>query len=197
MAVTEPGPVLLTARGITVAFGRFLAVAAVDFEVREGELHALVGPNGAGKSTFLNVLGGQILQTAGEIEFLGRPLGRTTPHRRARIGIGRSFQLTSVIAGFSCLENVVLAVEARHGMLGMLRARPRGEDAQRARLEILKHLDGDLTIRALPGEVKRGAGHAFEISGRIKHDSLLAMNQEAACGTLVAGAGFEPATFGL
>jgi len=133
VAVTEPGPVLLTARGITVAFGRFLAVAAVDFEVREGELHALVGPNGAGKSTFLNVLGGQILQTAGEIEFLGRPLGRTTPHRRARIGIGRSFQLTSVIAGFSCLENVVLAVEARHGMLGMLRARPRGEDAQRAR----------------------------------------------------------------
>ena len=71
------------------------------------------------------------------------------------------------------------------------------EDAQRARLEILKHLDGDLTIRALPGEVKRGAGHAFEISGRIKHDSLLAMNQEAACGRLVAGAGFEPATFGL
>ena len=71
------------------------------------------------------------------------------------------------------------------------------EDAQRARLEIPKHLDGDLTIRALPGEVKRGAGHAFEISGRIKHDSLLAMNQEAACGRLVAGAGFEPATFGL
>ena len=70
------------------------------------------------------------------------------------------------------------------------------EDAQRARLEIVKHLDGDLTIRALPGEV-RGAGHPFEIRGRIKHDSLLAMNQEAACGTLVAGAGFEPATFGL
>ena len=71
------------------------------------------------------------------------------------------------------------------------------DDAQRARLEILKHLDGDLTIRPLPGEAKRGAAHPFEIRGRIKHDSLLAMNQEAACGTLVAGAGFEPATFGL
>jgi hypothetical protein len=71
------------------------------------------------------------------------------------------------------------------------------DDAQRARLEILKHLDGDLTIRPLPGEAKRGALHPFEIRGRMKHDSLLAVHQEAAHGTLVAGAGFEPATFGL
>jgi site-specific DNA recombinase len=71
------------------------------------------------------------------------------------------------------------------------------DDAQRARLEILKHLDGDLTIRPLPGEAKRGALHPFEIRGRLKHDSLLALHQEAACGPLVAGAGFEPATFGL
>ena len=76
------------------------------------------------------------------------------------------------------------------------------DDAPRARLEILKHLDGDLTIHPLPSEAPtikhaRGAGHAFEIHGRIKHDSLLAVNQEAACATLVAGAGFEPATFGL
>ena len=70
------------------------------------------------------------------------------------------------------------------------------EDALRARLEILKQLDGDLTIRPLPSEAG-AAGHAFEISGRIKRDGLLAMNQEAGCATLVAGAGFEPATFGL
>jgi Recombinase zinc beta ribbon domain len=67
------------------------------------------------------------------------------------------------------------------------------DDAPRARLEILKHLDGDLTIHPLPSQAPtteraRGAGHAFEIRGRIKHDSLLAVNQEAACGTLVAGA---------
>ena len=49
----------------------------------------------------------------------------------------------------------------------------------------------------LPGEATRGAAYSFEIHGRIKHDSLLALHQEAACGTLVAGAGFEPATFGL
>jgi branched-chain amino acid transport system ATP-binding protein len=116
-----------------VSFGVFVAVDGVDFEIRESELHALVGPNGAGKSTFLNVLGGQILQASGEIEFLGRPLGRSTPHVRARLGIGRSFQLTSVIPGFTCLDNVVLAVEARHRMVGMLLPRPRQDDVARGR----------------------------------------------------------------
>ena len=124
--------ILLSARGVSVTFGRFVALDKLDFEVEEGELHALVGPNGAGKSTFLNVLGGQVLQTDGEIEFMGRSFGRTTPHRRARIGVGRSFQLTSIIAGFTCLENVVLAVEARHAMLAMLRPRPRRDDLARA-----------------------------------------------------------------
>ena len=124
--------VVLSARGLTMRFGGFTAVDGVDLEVEEGELHALVGPNGAGKSTLLNLLGGQLLQTAGEIQFLGRSLGTTTPHVRARMGIGRSFQLTSVVPGFTCLENVLLAVEARHPMVAMLRPRPSGEDSARA-----------------------------------------------------------------
>jgi ABC-type branched-subunit amino acid transport system ATPase component len=121
--------VVLSARGVTMRFGGFTAVDGVDLDVEEGELHALVGPNGAGKSTLLNVLGGQLLQTSGEIEFLGRSLGRTTPHTRARMGVGRSFQLTSVVPGFTCHENVLLAVEARHPMIAMLRPRPSVDDA--------------------------------------------------------------------
>src|SRR5256885_5054332 len=96
---------VLAARGLTMRFGGFTAVDGVDLDVREGELHALVGPNGAGKSTLLNLLGGQLLQTSGEIDFLDRPLSASTPHVRARMGIGRSFQLTSVVGGFTCLEN--------------------------------------------------------------------------------------------
>jgi len=129
------------------------------------------------------------------------------------LAAGESFsvrtELQSIEAALQGLRVELSELEHRAGVKlprvspGWIRARLEHldgllrEDAQRARLEILKHLDGDLTIRALPGEVKRGAGHAFEISGRIKHNSLLAMNQEAACGRLVAGAGFEPATFGL
>src|SRR2546429_3239445 len=129
---TEP-PLVFSARGLTMRFGNFTAVDGVHLEVRDGEIHALVGPNGAGKSTLLNLLGGQLLQTSGDVRFLGRSLGASTPHARARLGIGRSFQLTSVIPGFSCLENVVLAVEARHGMLRMLRAWSRPDDVSRAR----------------------------------------------------------------
>jgi len=125
-------PLVFSARGLTMRFGNFTAVDGVDLDVREGEIHALVGPNGAGKSTLLNLLGGQLLQTAGDVRFVGRSLGSSTPHTRARLGIGRSFQLTSVIPGFSCLENVVLAVEARHGMLRMLRARSRRDDLSQA-----------------------------------------------------------------
>jgi branched-chain amino acid transport system ATP-binding protein len=124
--------VVLSARGLTMRFGGFTAVDDVDLDVQEGELHALVGPNGAGKSTLLNLLGGQLLQTSGEIRFLDRSLGKTTPHVRARMGVGRSFQLTSVVPGFTCLENVLLAVEARHPMAAMLRPRPSRVDTAQA-----------------------------------------------------------------
>jgi len=132
--VSRPGgPVVLSARGLTMRFGGFVAIDDVDLDVYEGELHALVGPNGAGKSTLLNLLGGQLLQTSGEIQFMGRSLGSSTPAVRARMGIGRSFQLTSVVPGFSCLENVVLAVEAQHRMLSLLRPRTRPSDLAHAR----------------------------------------------------------------
>jgi ABC-type branched-subunit amino acid transport system ATPase component len=124
--------IVLAARGLTMRFGGFTAIDGVDLDVEEGAVHALVGPNGAGKSTLLNLLGGQLLQTSGDIEFQGRSLGASTPHTRARRGIGRSFQLTSVVPGFSCLENVVLAVEARHPMAAMLRRRARRQDVEQA-----------------------------------------------------------------
>jgi branched-chain amino acid transport system ATP-binding protein len=114
-------------------FGGFVAVDGVDLDVLEGDIHALVGPNGAGKSTLLNMLGGQLRQTSGEVHLLGRLLGASTPHTRARLGMGRSFQLTSVVPGFSCLENVLLAVEARHRLVRLLVPRSRGKDLDDAR----------------------------------------------------------------
>jgi branched-chain amino acid transport system ATP-binding protein len=74
------------------------------------------------------MLGGQILPSAGEVIFKGHPLGTSTPSSRARAGIGRSFQLTSIVPGFTCLENVVLAVQAHRGLFGLLRLHSRKED---------------------------------------------------------------------
>jgi branched-chain amino acid transport system ATP-binding protein len=120
--------IVLSTRRLSKLYGPFKAVDDVDLDVRERDIHVFIGPNGAGKSTVLNLLGGQILPTEGEIFFDGRPLGTTTPSWRARAGIGRSFQLTSIVPGFTCLENVVLAVQAHRGLFGLLRLHSRAED---------------------------------------------------------------------
>src|SRR3954466_11559242 len=80
---------LLAAHGLSKSYGAFQAVRSVDLAIRENDVHVFIGPNGAGKSTVLSLLGGQILPTAGEVYFDGRPLGRTTPSWRARAGICR------------------------------------------------------------------------------------------------------------
>ncbi len=134
MTTTAGGsPTLLSTRGLAKSYGPFKAVDGVDLDIREHDIHVFIGPNGAGKSTVLNMLGGQILPTSGEIIFNGRPLGTSTPSWRARAGIGRSFQLTSIIPGFTCLENVVLAVQAHRGLFGLLRLHSRQEDVDLAR----------------------------------------------------------------
>ena len=122
------GKVVLSARGLSKFYGPFRAVDAVDLDIHERDIHVFIGPNGAGKSTVLNLLGGQILPSAGEVFFDGKPLGTTTPSWRARAGIGRSFQLTSIVPGFSCLQNVVLAVQARRGLFSLLRLNSRADD---------------------------------------------------------------------
>ncbi len=127
------GPIVLSARGLTKDFGAFRAVEDVDLDIFAGEIHALVGPNGAGKTTVLNLLGGQLMPTSGEIFFEGKPLGSSRPHTRARGGIGRSFQLTSIVPGFTCVQNVVIAVQAKQSMLSLLRWRPRSDDVAFAR----------------------------------------------------------------
>jgi ABC-type branched-subunit amino acid transport system ATPase component len=111
-------------------YGPFRAVDSVDLDVHERDIHVFIGPNGAGKSTVLNMLGGQILPSEGEVFFEGKPLGTTTPSWRARAGIGRSFQLTSIVPGFTCLQNVVLSVQAQRGLFGLLRLRSRDSDIE-------------------------------------------------------------------
>jgi branched-chain amino acid transport system ATP-binding protein len=166
-AAGGPGPgVVLAARGLAKHYGVFRAVEGVDLDVREGDVHVFIGPNGAGKSTVLSLLGGQILPTAGEVYLAGRPLGRTTPSWRARAGIGRSFQLTSIIPGFTCLENVLLAVQARRGLFGLLRLRSRADDVAAA--EALLALVGLAGAARVPAELlAHGQQRQLEIAAAL------------------------------
>jgi branched-chain amino acid transport system ATP-binding protein len=113
---------MLEVRGLTKAFGALRACDGIDFEVREGETHAVIGPNGAGKTTFISQLAGNLLPDSGSVRFAGSDVTRLPAPQRARMGLARSFQITSVYPDFTALDNVALAVQARSGRTGFWKA---------------------------------------------------------------------------
>ena len=109
-----PTDVLLRANEITRRFGGLKAVDNVSLDVARGEVHALIGTNGAGKSTLVNVLAGELAPTSGRVELLGHDVTQWSQPRRARAGLGRTYQRTTIFPRFTVLENCRLAAQARH-----------------------------------------------------------------------------------
>ena len=106
---------ILVADGLHKSFGALKVSDNVCFQLNEGECLALIGPNGAGKTTLIHQLSGLLSTDAGTIRFDGADITHLPVHARARAGLARSFQITSIIPSFSVLENVALAVQARSG----------------------------------------------------------------------------------
>ena len=102
-------------RGLVKRYGGLVVTQDVDLDLRRGEVHAIVGPNGAGKSSLLGQLSGALRPDAGHVFFGERDITSLSVHRRARLGISRSFQITSIFPELSVLENVLLAVQAHDG----------------------------------------------------------------------------------
>jgi branched-chain amino acid transport system ATP-binding protein len=111
-AMTEP---LLQISGLTKRFGGVIASDAITLDVPRGEFHAIIGPNGAGKTTLIGLLAGEIAPQGGAIRFDGADITRLAVHRRSRLGLARSFQITSLFPEFTALDNVALAVQAHAG----------------------------------------------------------------------------------
>jgi branched-chain amino acid transport system ATP-binding protein len=106
---------LLEVTGLRKSFGALAATDGVDFEVREGETHAVIGPNGAGKTTFISQLSGMLRPDEGRIRFAGEDITALPAPVRSRKGLARSFQITSIYREFTALDNVALAVQAHAG----------------------------------------------------------------------------------
>jgi branched-chain amino acid transport system ATP-binding protein len=109
------GDVLLEVRALTKSFGGLIATNRVDLQILEGETHAVIGPNGAGKTTLIAQLAGDLPPDAGTIAFAGRDITALAGPARCRLGLARSFQITSVFRDFTALDNVALAVQAHAG----------------------------------------------------------------------------------
>ncbi len=98
--------------GITRRWGGLVAVNEVSLELERGTVHAVIGTNGAGKSTLINILSGEIPPSSGRVELLGQDVTPWTQPRRARAGLGRSYQRNTIYPSFTVLENCRLAAQA-------------------------------------------------------------------------------------
>jgi len=105
--MTEPAP-LFEAIGLAKRFQGLVALSAVSFRIQRGTIMGLIGPNGAGKSTLVGIIGGALRADGGEVHFEGARIDRLPPYRRARLGIGRTYQVTRPFPGLTALDNVTL-----------------------------------------------------------------------------------------
>ncbi len=99
---------MLEIAGITKKFAGLTAVNQVSFAVDAGEIVSIIGPNGAGKSTLFNLLTGNLQPTIGSVRYCGKPITGYSPERRARLGMGRTFQIAKPLLALSALENVLV-----------------------------------------------------------------------------------------
>ncbi len=106
---------VITIRNLCKSFGGLKATDDLSLDLRPGEIHALIGPNGAGKTTLIHQISGTLQPSAGSISLLGRDVTGLDVAARARLGLGRTFQISSLALDFSALRNVMLAVQSRQG----------------------------------------------------------------------------------
>ena len=117
---------VLRVSGLQKRFGGVLAVDNISLDLAEGELHAVIGPNGAGKTTLIHLLSGALEPSAGRIVLDDRDITRLPMHQRVRLGLARSYQISSVFPDFTVLENLAFAVQGAVGT----------DDRDRARAEL-------------------------------------------------------------
>jgi branched-chain amino acid transport system ATP-binding protein len=165
-------------------FGALAVTDGVTLDVAAGELHAVIGPNGAGKTTLINEISGFLKPESGRILFDGRDVTVLPVHTRAQLGLARSFQITSILPGFSALENVALAVQARCGsslrFLGDAAAEPALNEPARAALEEVGLGD---RIHVPAGALSHGEKRALELAIALAMAPKLILLDEPTAGT--------------
>jgi branched-chain amino acid transport system ATP-binding protein len=177
-----PEPILET-RNLVQRFGALVATDDLSLKLLPGELHGVIGPNGAGKTTLVSQLAGELKPTAGTIVLLGQDITDMPVSVRARKGIVRSFQITSLCLEFSALENVVLAVQARRGRsLGMW-ARVRSDKSlvEPAR-QFLEMVDLGARADVIAGLLAHGEQRQLEVAVALACEPCVLMLDEPMAG---------------
>ena len=137
---------LLSVSGVSKHFLGLRAVDDVSLSVRKGEIVSIIGPNGAGKTTFFNLLTGQLSPTSGEVRLRGERINQLPPHERARLGMGRTFQIAKPLISLNALENVMIGAFMRHRALAVARDKAMAVLEKCGLVHHARKRAGDLTL---------------------------------------------------
>ena len=125
---------VLTLTDVVVAFDALRAVDGVSLSIPRGQRRAIIGPNGAGKTTLFNAIAGATPPTSGHIAFDGNDITKLLPHRRAQLGISRTFQITNLFPTLTVQDNMILAIRGRSSRKFSLFGHPEPDDSEALRI---------------------------------------------------------------
>ncbi len=175
-------PVLVVER-LHKSFGAVAATNDLSLSIAPGTIHAVIGPNGAGKTTLVAQLAGELRPDSGTIRFEGRDVTHVPVHRRAHLGIARSFQITNTLLSFSLLENVALAIQARDGHSFRFWARAAADRRlNAAALEALASVGLADRAGSLAREVSHGERRLLEVAMALATAPKLVLMDEPMAG---------------
>ena len=137
---------LLAVTGVSKHFLGLRAVDNVSLSVRQGEIVSIIGPNGAGKTTLFNLLTGQLAPTQGEVRLRGERINELAPHARAKLGMGRTFQIAKPLIALNALENVMIGAFLRHAKLSVARDKAMSVLEEVGMGHLARRRAGDLTL---------------------------------------------------
>ena len=185
-AAPPAAPPALVTENVGRSFGALRAVSNVSLTIAPGERRAILGPNGAGKTTLFNTICGDHPPTAGRILLFGEDITHLRPHRRARLGIGRTYQSSLLFDGLSVLENLYLAVRgAMPGRLSLWKA-GRGDAALAKARRLAEQVRVDTIAGARIQSLSHGQRRQVEVGMALASDPRLLMLDEPAAGLSAA-----------
>ncbi|WP_118133462.1 ABC transporter ATP-binding protein [Oceanicella sp. SM1341] len=175
---------LLQIRNLRKSYGALKVTDDVTLDIEEGELHAIIGPNGAGKTTLISQLSGQNPSDAGALIYQGEDIMRLSMAERVHRGLARSFQITSLLPGFTVLENVAMAVQARSGSSFRFFAQAAKEDElNRDAMVCLRRVKLADRADRLAGSLSHGEQRQLEIAVALATEPKLLLLDEPLAGT--------------
>jgi len=174
---------ILEIRNLHHSFGSLKVLFGIDLQIKEGERHAVIGPNGAGKTTLFNTITGTYHPTKGNVFFKGKDITGYPPHKLTRLGIGRSFQITSTFAKLTAFQNVRLAVLSKEGIrFNLFRMVDKMQKVTDETNMILKRINLYDDRNVLACNLSYGKSRALEISMALATDPELVLLDEFSAG---------------